>query len=164
MPSSHTTGFPVLVRSHVTLSPATGFSVPIRSKLTVSLSATGFTVLVDRSFLVYLDWLGAAACLLLHHVSNPFADLSLRVTVGAGRGDSYALLYNTSCVFLDTTLSILSGGRVSWRMIALDLILYQSSTPHPGALSIFACKKQFWAWSGGTLFAREDAMQWDPRL
>ena len=43
---------------------------------------------------------------------QPFCQLSLRVIVGTGRGDLFILVYLTSCVFVDTTLSIQIGGSV----------------------------------------------------
>ena len=42
-----------------------------------------------------------------------FCQLSSRATVGTGRGDYLISVYLTSCVFMDTTLSIQIGGRVS---------------------------------------------------
>ena len=53
--------------------------------------------------------------------SRSVRQLALRVIVGAGRGDVEMLVYRISWFLRDTTLSMHTGGRVSWRMIAFDL-------------------------------------------
>ena len=98
VPTSHASGFPVLALSHSTLSFVTYSVVFSWSNLTQFFKVTGLFVLANWS--LGFGWIGWVLLLLLAAASifQYFRQLSLRVTVGTGRGDRKVLVEDFLCL------------------------------------------------------------------
>ena len=103
-----------------------------------------------------------------------FLPMALRNIVGAAHGD-FVQEYRISSGFMDTTLSMHSGGMVLRKMIAFDLVWknlnpfvehdpYRPNTLHLDKLSTFACKQRISAESGRLRLAQSNFASWDLRL